>query len=133
MKSTLFTTVATVLLSLLIGHQKSVAQTNIVVQEQPEVSQLMDHYLRLNKQVTQITGWRITILTTTDRRQIDETKINFQKQFNLRTKWEYKEPYYHLKAGAYISRNEANYALENIKKKFPGAFLSIDKIPYEEF
>ncbi len=72
------------------------------------------------------------MITTTDRRMMESTRAEFQKQFNLKTKWEYKEPYYHLKAGAYLSRNEANWALENVKKKFSGAFLSLDKIPYEE-
>ena len=58
--------------------------------------------------------------------------IDFKKQFTYPVKWEYKEPYYHLKAGAFLNRNDAASALENIKKKFNSAFLSIDKIQYNE-
>ena len=108
------------------------SQGKVSVKEDPDVSKMIDQYVKRNKANTHVQGWRITVITTTDRRMMESTRAEFQKQFNLKTKWEDKEPYYHLKAGAYLSRNEANWALENVKKKFSGAFLSLDKIPYEE-
>ena len=107
------------------------AQDGITIQEDPKVSLIMDQYLKTNRAITHITGWRITIITTTDRRLMENTR--FQQQFSLKSKWEYKEPYYYLKAGAFLSRAEAAATLEGIKKKFPSAFLSVDKISYDEF
>ena len=111
---------------------QSYAQGNVTIKEDPKVTRIMDLYLKINKSVSHISGWRITVITTTDRRMMEQTRASFQQQFNLKTKWEYKEPYYYLKAGAFMSRAEAAYSLESIKKKFHNAFLSTDKIAYEE-
>lgn len=75
------------------------AQDGITIQEDPKVSLIMDQYLKTNRAITHITGWRITIITTTDRRLMENTRSGFQQQFSLKSKWEYKEPYYYLKAG----------------------------------
>jgi predicted house-cleaning NTP pyrophosphatase (Maf/HAM1 superfamily) len=109
------------------------SQANVVVKEEDKVAMLMDLYLQINKSITHINGYRITIITTTDRRSMEQTRASFQQQFSFKTKWEYIEPYYHLKAGAFTSRAEAGVMLESIKKKFSTAFLSRDKISYDEF
>ncbi|MDQ3140664.1 MAG: hypothetical protein M3Q56_00280 [Bacteroidota bacterium] len=108
------------------------SQQTIVIHEEPGITNLMEQYKRINRSISHVSGWRITVINTADRRAMEEAKTNFNRYFSYRTKWEYKEPYYQLKAGAFISRNEANGVLESVKKKFPGAFLSIDKIPYDE-
>ena len=108
------------------------AQAGVQIDAEPSIISMMNQYLRINKSITHISGWRITVITTVDRRQMEATRIDFQKQFTYPVKWEYKEPYYHLKAGAFLNRNDAAFALENIKKKFNSAFLSIDKIQYNE-
>ncbi|NOT38486.1 MAG: hypothetical protein HOP11_14025 [Saprospiraceae bacterium] len=108
------------------------AQSSIVVNEEPRITALMNQYMRINRSNTHISGWRITVITTTDRRVLEQTKVDFNKQFNYNTKWEYKEPYYHLKAGSFLNRADATGTLEVIKKKFPTAFISLDKISYDE-
>jgi hypothetical protein len=122
----------TVAIVVLISCIQSYAQGNVTIKEDPKVTKIMDLYLKINRSVTHISGWRITVITTTDRRLMEQTRMSFQQQFNLKTKWDYKEPYYYLKAGAFMSRAEASYSLEAIKKKFHNAFLSSDKIAYEE-
>ena len=110
------------------------SQESIQIHEDPLVTKIMDQYLKNNRSVNYVSGWRITIISTADRRLMEQTRANFQQQFSMRTKWEYKEPYYYLKAGAFISRAEATNTLESIKKKFASAFISFDnKISYEEF
>jgi len=116
----------------LLCLQTSQAQSKVVIQEDPVVSQQMEKYKRSNSAITHLSGWRIAVVTTTDRRLMEQTKIKFQNQFEYRVKWEYKEPYYYLRAGAFLTRTEANQALDYVKKKFPQAFLSMDKIAYEE-
>ncbi|MBK9109412.1 MAG: SPOR domain-containing protein [Saprospiraceae bacterium] len=107
-------------------------QTNIIIKEDPTVSREMEKYIRNNSSVTHLSGWRIAVTTTTDRRLMEQTKVKFQNQFDYKVKWEYKEPYYYLRAGAFLTRTEANQALDAVKKKFPEAFLSMDKVAYEE-
>lgn len=119
-------------LLVIISCQKAFAQESIIINEDPKVTRIMDLYLRINKSITHISGWRITVLTTTDRRLMEQTRTSFQQQFSMKTKWEYIEPYYYLKAGAFSTRSDAVFTLENIKKKFTSAFLSRDKISYEE-
>lgn len=106
--------------------------TTIVVNEEAKIKSLMNQYLRINRSITHISGWRVTVITTTDRRVMEQTKSEFQKNFSFNTKWEYKEPYYHLKAGSFFNRADALGALETIKKKFGTAFISLDKIAYDE-
>lgn len=57
----------------------------------------MNQYVRINRSITHFSGWRITVISTADRRQMEESKIMFQKNFNYKVKWDYKEPYYQLK------------------------------------
>ncbi|HMW38266.1 MAG: hypothetical protein K1X68_07705 [Saprospiraceae bacterium] len=109
------------------------AQSSITVKEDPRITSIMNQYTRINRSITHISGWRVTVITTTDRRVMEQTKAEFQKNFTYAVKWEYKEPYYHLKAGAFLNKNDALSALENIKKKFVSAFISLDKISYTEF
>lgn len=108
------------------------SQTKVIINEDAIVSREMEKYIRNNSMVTHLSGWRIAVATTTDRRLMEQTKIRFQNQFDYKVKWEYKEPYYYLRAGAFLTRTEANQALEGVKKKFPDAFLSMDKVAYEE-
>ncbi len=108
------------------------SQSAIIVNEEPKVSSLMNQYIKINKSITHISGWRVTVITTSDRRVMEQTKSEFQRNFNFPIKWEYKEPYYHLKAGAFLNKNDALFALESIKKKFSSSFISLDKIAYSE-
>lgn len=119
------------ILSILVWQQL-MGQSSIVVNEDPRITAIMNQYLRINKAITHISGWRITVITTTDRRIMEQTKSEFNKNYNYNTKWEYKEPYYHLKAGSFLNRTDATVALESIKKKFTTAFISLDKISYDE-
>lgn len=115
-----------------VSCKQSFAQGNVVIHEDQKVTRIMDLYLRINKSITHVAGWRITVITTTDRRMMEQTRSSFQQQFNMKTKWEYSEPYYYLKAGAFASRADAASSLETIKKRFSSAFLSSDKISYDE-
>ena len=58
------------------------AQSNIQINEESSITRLMDHYVKVNRAITHVSGWRITIITTTDRRQVEDAKINFQKNFS---------------------------------------------------
>lgn len=110
----------------------SKAQEIVKIIESPEVAKMMENYIENNRSATHISGWRISVITTTDRRLMEQTKQRFQREFSMKLKWEYNEPYYYLKAGAFLTRTDALHSLDQIKKKFPTSFLSIDKITYEE-
>ncbi len=109
------------------------AQSQVQIIEDPSITKIMAQYIQENKAISHLTGWRISVITTTDRRLMEQTRAKFKEQFSsLKTKWEYKEPYYYLKAGAFLTRVEALSYIEQVKEKFPTAFLSIDKLTYDE-
>lgn len=109
------------------------AQYSARMEADATINALMNQYLRINRSVNFVSGWRITVISTVDRRVMEDTRVQFQRNFSYKTKWEYKEPYYHLRAGAFLNRNEAMAALDQVKKKFSTAFISVDKIEYTEF
>ena len=59
------------------------AQAKVQINADPSISAMMNQYLRINKSITHISGWRITVITTVDRRQMEATRIEFQKQFSF--------------------------------------------------
>ncbi|MBK9271318.1 MAG: SPOR domain-containing protein [Saprospiraceae bacterium] len=116
-----------------LTHSPIFGQHSVKIEADQDVTTLFNQYIRINKSITHVSGWRITVISTADRRQMEDTKTQFQKNFSYKFKWEYKEPYYKLIAGAFLNRSEAMAALDQVKKKFSTAFISIDhKIEYSE-
>ena len=113
-----------------LGHSPLLAQSII---EEPVVTELMDSYVTKNKKKNYIKGWRVQLLATTNRRTMESTKGKFARTFpHLRSFWTHKDPYYYLRAGAFANKLEALYELERIKKRFPNAYIVMDKIKYSE-
>ena len=50
------------------------AQDGITIQEDPKVGFNHGSMPKTNRAITHITGWRITIITTTDRRLMENTR-----------------------------------------------------------
>lgn len=98
---------------------------NIVVQEDSEVSRVMDQYGATNRMTYAVNGWRIQLLATTDRIKMERTKEEFlQKYPDISVDWIHSSPYYKLLAGAFASKIEAARVLHLVKKDYPSAFPS---------
>jgi len=106
---------------------------NIIVSEDPQISALMAKFSQINSQQKIVYGWRVQILTTTDRRKWDSAKISFQNTYpEYKLIGNHQNPYYFLKTGAFMTQEDAYPFLNKLKKDFSGAILVRDEVEFSE-
>jgi len=109
-----------VVFSLLLCSYAATAQVTII--EEPEISKLMDTYKRTNSQKSIVRAWRIQILTTNDRREMEQGIKKFEMLYpKTPYKWEHNPPYYQVRIGAYELREDLEAMLLQLKRDFPSA------------
>ncbi len=95
----------------------------VKIQEDPVISNMMSKFAEFNKQKKTTTGWRIQIASTTDRRQMDETVKNFERNFpEVPLTWIHAKPYYQVRVGAYKNKIESLRMLNTVKVDYPTAY-----------
>lgn len=100
---------------------------NITVTESSDVQILMDRYASDNRMNEYVDGWRIQIVSSTDRRKIEEMKTSFSQKFpNIPIISQHTPPYYKIKVGAFPTKLEAMGLLYKIKQEVPGAYPTKD-------
>jgi hypothetical protein len=103
------------------------AQDRTTIQQDTSISMLFNTFVELNKSRKVQSGWRIQIISTTDRQRMEGVKQAFQYRFpDVPTKWEHEAPYYKLRAGAFATKLQAVHLLHLIKQEFPSAYLTQD-------
>lgn len=111
---------------LLLWSQLSLAQ-KVTINEDPVISQMMKKFVEVNKQKKSITGWRIQISSTTDRRTMEETIKRFQQTYSyIPVSWIHAKPYYQVRVGAFKTKLESLRLLSLIKAEYPEAYPVID-------
>lgn len=99
----------------------------ILIKEDPTVAQMMKKFVELNKQKKNVSGWRVQIASTTDRRMMDEVLKNFQLNHpDIPITWIHAKPYYQVRAGAFKTKLESMRLLSMLKQEFPDAYLVAD-------
>lgn len=115
------------LLPLIMFAQLADAQ--VTFNEQQSVKQLMDYWTSQHRSEPTIDGWRIKIISTTDRRALERAKGKFDQYYpELNCVQNYEAPYYSLKYGAFETRLDLEPMLVQFKKDFPNAIPFRDKI-----
>ena len=105
-----------------------VQSQNVVINEDFPIGQIMDRYIQINKSTAKVEGWRIQVMATTDRSKVETAKTDFQRQYpTISVDWTHSKPYYRLRAGAFSTKLEASKLLYQLKKDYPGAYLTEDK------
>jgi hypothetical protein len=100
-----------------------------VINEETSVRSLMDKFENLGKSQKTIDGWRIKIINTTDRREMERAKFKFSSLFpNQRSNSSYENPYYSIRTGAYENRINLEPFLVELKEHFQNAIPVRDKI-----
>ena len=101
---------------------------------EPKVGQLMQHFVEQNKSKTTVAGWRIQILATTDRQNMEAALRRFQNLYpSIPVDWLHAKPYYKIRAGAFATKREALRILYILKSDYPGAYpVQDNKIRPEE-
>ena len=114
---------------ILFGFILGLSAQQGAVYESESVQRMMEHFIKVNKEVQEIDGWRIQIATTTDRREMDRARSKFRAKYpNIPISWKHASPYYHVKVGAYASKLELQGFLVELKRKFPSAIAVREKI-----
>lgn len=91
------------------------------------VNQMVERYIEIQKTTPTVTGWRIQLLATTDRQEMESTLYRFQVLYPfIKVDWEHVQPYYKVKAGAFQTKLDAYRILYLIKRDYPGAYPAID-------
>ena len=109
------------------------AFSQIEIKESFPIDMMMRRYSEVNNSQISIPGWRIQIMAKTDRRAIERAKEDFILEFpGVEVDWTHSKPYYRLRAGAFQTKLEAVRMIQQIKKKYPGAFPVKDSISKEE-
>ncbi len=111
------------------------ANAQVKVFETPPVMDIMQRYTAQNKSSMGELGWRVQILSTTDRREMENEKQKFMNLYpHLSVSWDYKAPYYRLRVGAFKKKIETAGMIFQIKKDYPAALpVKDDEIKPVEF
>jgi hypothetical protein len=103
------------------------------INEEPDVTQLMAQYRSMNLQKPIIKAWRIQIITTDDRREMENAKSKFQRLYpHIDYSWEHVAPYYKVKIGAYEKKEDLEGFLLQLKRDFPFSLPVQDDIEKSE-
>ena len=98
----------------------------IQLNEPPQVAGLMSSWVNHNRANPRIEGWRVQIMSSTDRVQIEEGRTRFRTIYpEIPAEWIHEKPYYKLRAGAFRTKQEALAFITNLIE-FPGAYPAKD-------
>lgn len=105
----------------------------IVFNEPATLKAVIRQYITENKSKTEVDGWRIQVLATTDRRQMEQAYKRFQDLFpEIDIHWVHEQPYYRLKVGAFHERRECLPLCQEIRKHFTQALPVTERVELEE-
>ncbi len=123
--------IVSILLSVCFFCITSNAQVQI--SEDPSVASLIQKHKDQNRMSTMISGWRIQLLATTDRRKVENEESKFIQRYPLiQVDWEHSKPYYKLIAGAFATKLDATRVLKELKKDYSSALLTKSNVSINE-
>jgi SPOR domain len=115
------------LLLLFLYLMSHVNAQKIQINEDPAITEMMSVWTKSNNDNPKMAGWRVQILSSTDRKQVEDGKIKFKSLYpNIHADWMQEKPYYKLRIGAFTSKLEALAMMLAIKANYPGAYTVQD-------
>lgn len=106
----------------------------VIINEEPSISALMEKFINWNAEKDYVSGWRIQIINTDDRRLMEKTIAAFKSRYpyigNLH--WEQVSPYYKVKVGGFGSKIKAQAFLAEVRQYFPSSITVWEKIKESE-
>ena len=117
------------LLILLFALFTTPSWGQVEIQEDVKVSSLMNRYELMGKEESYINGWRIKIISTTNRRSFERAESLLRNYYpNQVYVADYENPYYSIKLGAFETRFDVEPFLTSFKEEFPDAIPFRDRI-----
>jgi len=112
-------------LAFWLGLSTTNAQ-EIQINEDPKVTQLQRNWVNANRANPKIDGWRVQIMASTDRTQVEEGRNRFRQLYpDVPADWVQERPYYKLRVGAFRSKLEA-LAFSATLLEYSGAYPARD-------
>jgi SPOR domain len=91
------------------------ANSQIVIKQENSIKKLVEHHIDLNSTVKRMNGWRIQLSSSSERDEVNKIKAEFLINFpNIKTYLTYQQPYFKLRVGDYLDRNEAQKQMKEI-------------------
>lgn len=117
------------ILFIMIAAGASAQNDNVTFHQDPKINELLGIYKMYNQKNDFLEGYRVQIAFSNDRQEIYNNKAKVYQDFPEEKAYvAYEQPYYKLRIGDYASRLEAYERLNEVIRKYPGAFVVKDKI-----
>ena len=112
------------LLLLAIIGIPSLLWSQVNIHEDRNVRKVIDWYADLKSGENEIEGWAVQIISTRDRREMEDARNKFQLRYpQYQIKNDYVEPLYRLRVGKFINKLEALSLRNHLRKDFRSALL----------
>lgn len=109
------------------------SDAQVTFSEDSAVQSLMSRFTSLQKQQISLKAWRIQVVTTTDRRNMESAIAKLSQKYpELSYDWTHASPYYQLKVGAFEEKQDLQNLLITLKRDFPSAIPVMDDIEKSE-
>jgi hypothetical protein len=106
----------------------------VTINEGSEITRVMKAYKEASIANEYIDGWRIVIINTNDRREMESARAKFAAMYSyIKMHWEHALPYYKIKVGAYKTKLELESFLRTLKPDFPRAIPIRSRISKSAF
>ena len=94
------------------------------ISEDNNVKKVIDWYADLKSGENEIQGWAVQIISTRDRREMEEARNKFRLRYpQYHIKNDYVEPLYRLRVGKFINKLEALSLRNQLRKDFRSSLL----------
>jgi SPOR domain len=121
------------ILLALIGLLMAVTYSSGQIVEDPQITALMGRWKAYNLEHQELSGYRIQIMASVDRRQMESLKRNFENKYpEYPVVFLHNEPFYHLKVGAFLTMQKTQAFLKKMQHDYPQAIPVTDVLKVEE-
>lgn len=98
----------------------------VQINEDPKVAQVMRSWVSANRAEPRIEGWRVQIMASTNRTQVDQGRARFRTEYpEVAATAVQEQPYYKLRVGAFRTKEEA-LTFISVLAGWPGAYPAKD-------
>jgi hypothetical protein len=111
----------------------AISHSDAQIKEEPQITSLMNRWVTYNLEHQETRGWRIQIMASVDRRQMESARRVFEKRYpEYPVVFVHNEPYFHLKVGAFTTMQRAQAFLNKMQEDYPQAIPVTDNLKVEE-
>ncbi len=117
------------IVSGILSHVSIYSQDNIKVNTSNSLDRYMQQFIINGKNNENIKAWRIQIITTDNRREMEQSIEKFKAMHpEIGLDWKHITPYYQVRVGHYENKNKLMPFLLELKNTFPAATPIYDSV-----